>query len=425
MSLLTLTTLGQILNMAGDWPATPIHGVNFDSRAIKPGHVFLAMKGATTDGADYLAKAVELGAVAAITHRAVVGVDIPQLVVPNVLKALETWAHHTRAAYQGPVVAVGGGVGKTTTTALLKALLNAHAPIGSLNNHVGVPLTLARLPAGAPACVSEIGTNKVGEIAPLAKQVRPQVALITNVVEEHLEGLHDLETVRREELTVVEGLNPAGTLVVPEGLSLEGAGWQGKVLRFNPAAPLKVEILEPTPARVACTNAALAVVQALGITPDAAALARLAAVQPPKGRGQVALVGGVAVIDDSYNANPASVAAALVALQQRPVQRRVVVLGDMRELGAEEQRYHAELAPQLAFADGVVLVGPLMQTLVPLLPPEKLWGTYPNPDDFVPEDLAPRLHAGDAVLVKGSKSVTYVRHFAERLIAALAPQTQS
>jgi len=415
------------LGLGGHWPALPITGIHFDSREVQPGDLFLAMRGggAYTDGHAFIGDAAQRGAVAAIVTTPNASVSIPQLVVPNVQAALVALGQAARARFKGKVVAVGGGVGKTTTTALLKALLNAHAPEGSLNNHVGVPLTLARLPLSAPACICEVGTNHVGEIAPLAKQVRPDVALITNVVEEHLEGLHDLETVRREELAVVEGLNPAGTLVVPEGLSLEGAGWQGKVLRFNPAAPLKVEILEPTPARVACTNAALAVVQALGITPDAAALARLAAVQPPKGRGQVALVGGVTVIDDSYNANPASVAAALVALQQRPAQRRVVVLGAMRELGAEEQRYHAELAPQLAFADGVVLVGPLMQTLVPLLPPEKLWGTYPNPDDFVPEDLAPRLHAGDAVLVKGSKSVTYVRHFAERLIAALAPQTQS
>jgi UDP-N-acetylmuramoyl-tripeptide--D-alanyl-D-alanine ligase len=271
----------------------------------------------------------------------------------------------------------------------------------------------------AKACICEIGTNHVGEIAPLAKQVRPDVALITNVVEEHLEGLFDLETVRREELSVVQGLNPAGTLVVPEGLSLEGSGWQGKVLRFNPDAPMPLKIDEPTPARVACANAARAVLEALGIIPESTALARLAKLTPPKGRGQVSILNGVVLIDDSYNANPASVAAALIALKQRIARRRIVVLGDMRELGAEEVRYHADLASLLRFADGVVLVGPLMQTLVPLLPPEQLWGVCPNPDTFDPATLARRLQRGDAVLVKGSKSITYVRHMAERLKEAL------
>lgn len=396
-----------------------ITGLQFNSRAVGQGDLFLAMRGAKADGADFMATAAAQGAVAALTTRAVEGLDIPQFVVPDVQAALVQLGQAARTRYAGPLVGVGGGVGKTTTTAMLKALLNAHAPEGSLNNHVGVPLTLARLPRGAAACVSEIGTNHVGEIGPLAQQVRPQVALITNVVEEHLEGLGSLEAVRLEELAIVQGLPESGVLVVPDDLDITGSGWQGEVRRFNPAAPLQITIQEPTQARTACANAALAVLAALKITPDTTALARLAAVAPPEGRGQVHNVRGISVIDDSYNANPASMAAALGALHQRPATRRLAVLGDMRELGVEEVRFHTDLLPLLAGLDGVILVGPLMQHLAPLLPAAQLWGTFPNPDAFDPANLATRLQAGDAVLVKGSKSITFTRRHAARLLEAL------
>lgn len=419
MTLWTLQQIAAAVGVAAPVGEAVVTGVQFDSRAVQSGDLFLAMPGAKADGAEFIAAAAARGAAAALTNRAVAGVAISQLVVPDVQAALVALGQAARARFAGPVVAVGGSVGKTTTTAMLAALLQAHAPQGSLNNHVGVPLTLARLPHNAPACVSEVGTNHVGEIAPLARQVRPHVALITNVVEEHLEGLGSLEAVRLEELSLVQGLPPQGTLVVPADLDLSGSGWQGRVLRFNPAAPLAVTIQEPTPARVACANAALAVLAALEIIPDTAAFARLAAVAPPEGRGQVRVVRGVTVIDDSYNANPASMAAALQALQQRQASRRVAVLGDMRELGAEEVRFHTDLVPQLAGLAGVVLVGPLMQHLGPLLPPAQVWGAYPNPDDFDPASLAARLQPSDAVLVKGSKTITFTRRHALRLAAAL------
>jgi len=419
MTLWTLHEIAAAVGVAVPVGEAVVTGVQFDSRTIQPGDLFLAMPGAQADGADFIAAAAARGAVAAITNRVVAGVQIPQLVVPDVQAALVALGQAARARFAGPVVAVGGSVGKTTTTAMLAALLKAHAPQGSLNNHVGVPLTLARLPSTAAACVSEIGTNHVGEIAPLAKQVRPQVALITNVVEEHLAGLGSLEAVRLEELSIVQGLAPEGILVVPTDLDISGSGWQGTVQRYNPAAPLRVEIQEPTPARLACANAALAVLAALSITPDAAALARLAAVAPPPGRGQVYQVRGITIIDDSYNANPASMQAALQALQQRPAQRRVAVLGDMRELGPEEVRFHTELAPHVAGFAGVVLVGPLMQHLGPLLPPQQVWGTYANPDDFNPATLATQLRPGDAVVVKGSKSITFTRQHAAHLVQAL------
>jgi UDP-N-acetylmuramoyl-tripeptide--D-alanyl-D-alanine ligase len=419
LPLWNLHEITTVLGLPAPEANVALGGVEFDSRAVKPGDLFLAMPGAKADGAEFIRAAEKNGAVVALSARVVAGVKIPQLVVPDVQAALVALGQAARQRFAGPVVGVGGSVGKTTTTAMLKALLNAHAPMGSLNNHVGVPLTLARLPREAAACVSEIGTNHVGEIAPLAKQVRPQVALITNVVEEHLEGLGSLEAVRLEELGIVQGLPEYGMLIAPEDLEITGSGWQGEVRRFNPAAQLQVEIQEPTLARTACANAALAVVAALNITPDAAALARLAAVAPPEGRGQVQQVHGITVIDDSYNANPASLAAALGALHARPATRRIAVLGDMRELGVEEVRFHTDLAPLLAGLEGVILLGPLMQHLAPLLPAAQLWGTFPNPDDFAPAALATRLHTGDAVLVKGSKSITFMRRHAPRLLEAL------
>lgn len=419
MSLWQLADIASALGLPAPAQDVTMTGVQFDSRAVNQGDLFLAMKGAKADGADYMGVAEKNGAVAALTTRAVAGVSIPQLVVPDVQAALVTLGQAARARFTGSVVAVGGSVGKTTTTAMLKALLKAHAPEGSLNNHVGVPLTLARLPRHAAACISEVGTNAVGEIAPLAQQVRPQVALITNVVEEHLEGLGSLEAVRLEELAIVQGLPTDGTLVVPEDLDLAGSGWVGKVRRFNPAAPLAVAIQEPTYARIACANAALAVLAALGLTPDAEALTRLAGVAPPVGRGQVAMAKGVTVIDDSYNANPASMDAALQALLQRPATRRVAVLGDMRELGADEVRFHTDLAPLLTSLDGVILVGPLMQHLLPHLRAGQCWGSFANPDDFNPAAFIAQLKAGDAVLVKGSKSITFTRRIAPRVMEAL------
>ncbi len=419
MTLWHLSAIASALGLPAPASEVAIDGLQFDSRAVTPGDIFLAMRGAHSDGADYLQTAAQNGAVAALTTRAVPHVNIPQLVVPDVLAALVMLGQAARQRYTGPVVGVGGSVGKTTTTAMLAALLNAHAPLGSLNNHVGVPLTLARLPPAALACISEIGTNHVGEIAPLAKQVRPHVALITNVVEEHLEGLGSLEAVRLEELSIVQGLAPDGILVVPEDLDIAGSGWHGQVQRFNPKAALNIHIIEPTPARIACANAALAVLAALKIMPDANGLARLANVAPPIGRGQVQVVQGVTVIDDSYNANPASLAAALTALHQRPATRRIAVLGDMRELGHAEVKFHTDLAPQLEGLAGVVLVGPLMQHLAPLLPATQLWGAFPNPDDFNPAALATQLRTGDAVLIKGSKSITFTRQHAPRLLSAL------
>jgi UDP-N-acetylmuramoyl-tripeptide--D-alanyl-D-alanine ligase len=419
LPLWTLHEITTVLGLPAPEANVALGGVEFDSRAVKPGDLFLAMPGAKADGAEFIRAAEKNGAVVALSARVVAGVKIPQLVVPDVQAALVALGQAARQRFAGPVVGVGGSVGKTTTTAMIKALLNAHAPMGSLNNHVGVPLTLARLPRNAAACVSEIGTNHVGEIAPLAKQVRPDVALITNVVEEHLEGLGSLEAVRLEELTIVQGLPENGLLVVPDDLEITGSGWHGTVRRFNPAAPLQIAIQEPTLARIACANAALAVLAALNIVPEAAALARLAAVAPPEGRGQVQQVRGIAVIDDSYNANPASLVAALGALRQRPAMRRIAVLGDMRELGVEEVRFHTDLVPLVAGLEGVILVGPLMQHLAPLLPAAQLWGAFPNPDDFVPATLALRLHTGDVVLVKGSKSITFTRRHAPRLLEAL------
>jgi UDP-N-acetylmuramoyl-tripeptide--D-alanyl-D-alanine ligase len=411
--LWTLKALAPACWAQGDFPDVAISGIQFDSRAVKAGDLFLAMPGSNVDGHTFVALAAEKGAVAALVREVQAGAPIPQLVVPHVQRALEQIGAAARARYKGHVVAVGGSVGKTTTTAMLAALLNAHAPLGSLNNHVGVPLTMARLPEKASAFVAEIGTNKVGEIAPLAKTVRPYVALITNVVEEHLEGLGSLEAVRLEEVSIAQGLQPNGILVAPEGLSLEGSSWQGKVVRFNPATPIDMDFQEKTIARMACLNGALAVLNVLGITPDAAALGRLAALQPVVGRGQVIEAAGVTLIDDSYNANPASMAAGLQAFQTRVVKGRKFAI--LRELGAGEADFHKALAPQVEGLTGVVLLGPLMGHLKPLLPPQQLLAHYPNPDDFLAEDFAKTLKAGDAVLVKGSKSITFVRHIVQRL----------
>ncbi|MFZ2586979.1 MAG: UDP-N-acetylmuramoyl-tripeptide--D-alanyl-D-alanine ligase, partial [Alphaproteobacteria bacterium] len=335
---MSLWTLGEIVDAVGvgmDWKNMPVGSVHTDSREVAAGGLFVALKGETQHGNDFVPDALRRGAGVVVSDRVIEGLPVPNVVVPDTYEAFCKLAKAARGRFTGPVVAITGSAGKTTTKELMAGMLQAHAPVGSFNNHVGVPLTLCRLSRDAKAYVAEIGMNHTGEIAPLARMVRPQVAVVTNVFPVHVEGVGSVEGIRVEKLSIAEGLAAAGTLVVPEGLSLEGVRTDINIVRFNPAAPLPVAMVEPTPARVACANAALAAVRVLGMeTPEV--LARLAAAPVAVGRGTVEVLGGITLIDDSYNANPASMAAALEALRARPCTgRRLAILGDMKELGVE------------------------------------------------------------------------------------------
>ncbi|MET4386467.1 UDP-N-acetylmuramoyl-tripeptide--D-alanyl-D-alanine ligase [Bradyrhizobium sp. F1.4.3] len=449
----TVAEVARALVVAGSFPDTPIDFVTQDSRLVKPGSLFVALSGTPSggfisafasarDGWEFADKAEASGAVAMIVPHEIAGIGIPQIVVKDTLiDGLWGLARAARARFNGPVIGLTGSAGKTSTKEFLAAYPNAYASPSSFNNFWGVPLTLCNARPDASLWVVEMGMNQTGEIARLSELTRPTVALVVNVQPVHLEKLGSLEAIRREKVSIALGLPEGGVLVLPAGI--KASEWKGKVVRFGENAEVhevahaphgeswqvvaaigKKEIafsLTPgAPHRVQNALAALASIHAAKL--DAATLAiKLDRVGIMTGRGVEQVVGGVTVIDDSFNGNPASIAAALQSLQARHMTggRRIAVLGDMLELGGDAPGYHTGLAAHLAGIDGVYCVGPLMRGLYDLLPAGKGLGWHDDPATLGPSDVAALLKAGDVVVVKGSKKMFWVNKFVPGLVAAL------
>ena len=424
---------------ASGWTAS---GVSIDTRALAPGDLFVALSD-RRDGHDFVAAALDKGAAAAMVSRLPDGVpaDAPLLMVDDVLAGLTALGAAGRARSGARVVAVTGSAGKTSAKEMLRAALGegAHAAERSFNNHWGVPLTLARLPSGAEAAVVEIGMNAPGEIAPLSRLARPHVALITTVGPAHLAAFGSVEGIAREKASIAQGLEEGGALVLPADLDvtpiLRRGACGARVVAFGEAPDADLRLIDPggggAPARLALEGAtvevalavpgrhhlmnalgALAVVRALGREVADAARA-LGAWRPPPGRGtREALAlpcGEVTLIDDAFNANPASVSAALAVLAAAPG-RRVAVLGDMLELGRAEVALHAALAgdPGLRGVDVVHTLGPLMRALHEALP-EGRRGLWAPDAEAMAAALPATLREGDTVMVKGSKAIGAAR----------------
>ncbi|KRQ04282.1 UDP-N-acetylmuramoyl-tripeptide--D-alanyl-D-alanine ligase [Bradyrhizobium manausense] len=451
--LWTVAEVARALGATGSFPDTPIDFVTQDSRVVKPGSLFVALSGTPSggfisafasarDGWEFADKAEASGAVAMIVPHEIAGISVPQIVVKDTLiDGLWGLARAARARFNGPVIGLTGSAGKTSTKEFLAAYPNAYASPSSFNNFWGVPLTLCNAKADASLWVVEMGMNQPGEIARLSELTRPTVALVVNVQPVHLEKLGSLDAIRREKVSIALGLPDDGVLVLPAGL--KAAEWKGKVVRFGEHAEVhevkhaphgeswqvvaaigKKEIafsLTPgAPHRVQNALAALASVHAAHL--DVATLAiKLDRVGIMTGRGVEQAVGGVTVIDDSFNGNPASVAAALQSLQARNVTggRRIAVLGDMLELGDDAPRYHTALASHLQGIDGIYCVGPLMRHLYDTLPSGKGLGWHDDPATLKPSEVASLLKAGDVVVVKGSKKMFWVNKFVPGLVAAL------
>ncbi|MFN4192307.1 MAG: UDP-N-acetylmuramoyl-tripeptide--D-alanyl-D-alanine ligase [Tabrizicola sp.] len=435
-----------------DWQAS---GVSIDTRTLQPGELFVALKD-VRDGHDFVAQALEKGAAAALVSRIPDGVDAgaPLLIVPDVLAALTALGAAARARTLAKVVGVTGSVGKTSTKEMLRKVLagqgRTHAAEASYNNHWGVPLTLARMPAETDFAVIEIGMNHPGEIAPLARLADPDVAMVTTVAAAHLEAFDSIEDIAREKAAIFEGLRPGGVAVFnadiatapilrdkalavaarPVGFG-EGAGadWRMTEARITEdatvcraqrnGAPLLFKV--SAPGRHFALNAlgALAVAEALGADPTIAAhdLGRWA---PPPGRGQrERIVLDVVdetffdLIDDAFNANPASMAAALdVLIAAKPTDgigrvgggRRIAILGDMLELGPTEAELHAAIArhPGLAAVSVIHCVGPRMRELHAALPRAQRGEWVETAAEIAPRARS-LIDAGDILLVKGSK----------------------
>ena len=436
---------------AADGP--DIGGICIDSRRLAGGDLFVALAGdpgprftATSrsdrDGHDFIDDAVAKGAAAVLAHRPG-DYRAPTLLVEDTLDGLWDIGAAARRRLSAPVVAVTGSSGKTTFKSFAAAALGAFATDGSLNNHIGVPLSLARAPRNANGAVCEIGTNHPGEIAPLSKLVAPHVAVVLNVHPAHIENFGALEAIRREKASIAEGLGDDGVLVhaadvaadcdgrrVTFGGADEDAdvrlaglrrGREGSVAVLDTAGG-RVEA--PVPAggvhRARSVAALAAVLLALDVPLDA--LERLAALEVPRGRGNVVEAGGVALVDESYNANPESMKATLDAFAASPERqggRRIAVLGDMLELGADAVRHHRQLAAHCEGLHGVFCVGSRMRALHDALVPRLRLGHAEEADAAFVARCARTLEVGDRVLVKGSNGTFWAKGFVAALTAAL------
>jgi UDP-N-acetylmuramoyl-tripeptide--D-alanyl-D-alanine ligase len=427
-------------------PATPVSGFSIDSRSLSPGEGFIAIRGDNRDGHVFVGNALEAGGACAIVEEAYPVGDEPKLVrVIDTFDALNDLGRAARArAERAVVIAVTGSVGKTGTKEALRVALSpsgtVHASSKSYNNHWGVPLTLANMSRVVAYGVFEIGMNHAGEIDVLTRLVRPQIAIVTTVAPVHLGFFKSVEDIADAKAEIFHGLEPGGTAVINrdnphyERLAARARAQGAEIVSFGEdesadarlvacdlgpdGSKVSADILGDTvtyrlgaPGRhvVQNTLAVLAAVKLAGADLAKAADA-LGAVRPQAGRGQRLVIetkaGPVALIDESYNANPASMRAALSTLGLTPrstYNRRVAVLGDMLELGDEGAKLHRELAEAVdaAGVDVVFACGELMASLFQALPHARR-GAYAETS----EELAPKLlegvRPGDIVMVKGS-----------------------
>ncbi len=430
-----------------------VSGVAFDSREVGEGDLFIALKGDTTDGHRFVAGAFDRGAAGAIVSQAV---DAPHVLVDDTSKALDALARGARSRMRGKVVGVTGSVGKTGTKEAIAQALGRDHPDGvhrslkSYNNHVGVPLSLARMQRSTRFGIFEMGMNHEGELAALTRLVRPDVAVVTAIAPAHIEYFGSEEAIADAKAEIFEGLNGAGTAVIPYDsphrarLTAKAERHAARILTFGmgngadvravetataasggtlvtarlPEAELCFTVSAPGEHWVSNALAVLAVVEALGADLAQAGLA-LAEMPGLPGRGARARIrvgdGQALLIDESYNANPLSMAATLKALGRESASRRIAVLGAMRELGAAGEAMHAALAGPIAAAgvDYAILVGPEMDALAKSLEPRSMFAHVADAEAAAAL-LERTARAGDAILVKGSNSVGL-----SRVIAAM------
>ena len=420
-----------------------ITGISIDTRTIRPGELFFAIKGERTDGHDYVDQAFSAGAAFAVVGREFRGDTTgPFIRARDTLEALNDLGRAGRARSRARIVAVTGSVGKTGTKEMLRLMLErlgrVHASDKSYNNHWGVPLSLARLPRDAAYAVFEIGMNHAGEITPLTKMVRPHAAIITTVAPVHMAFFREVEEIAEAKAEIFRGLEPSGTAIVNRDnefsrLLAERARENGaaRVLSFGKAdeadarlislsaeqngSSIEADILgEHLTYRIGAPGehlamnslAALAAVKALGgdVGRAAAALTEFGA---PAGRGAQSeheISGGAfRLIDESYNANPASMAAALAVLGAAAKGRKIAVLGDMLELGAASGEMHRGLAGpiEVAGVDRVFCCGADMRGLYEILPAARR-GTWAVDSAALKDDVLSAVRPGDTVMVKGS-----------------------
>jgi len=433
-----------------------ISGISIDSRSLQPGDAFFAIKGEAMDGHDFATAAIKAGAGVLVVAEGKLPslgrLTAPIIVVEDVLAALEKLGVAARARSEAKIIAVTGSAGKTTTKEALRHVLSAvgkvHASAQSFNNHWGVPLTLARMPVDCDYAVFEIGMNHPDEIRPLVKMVRPHVAIITMIAAAHLGFFRNLDEIAKAKAEIFEGLEPEGAAI----LNRDDARWKlldkmahaagvEHVDGFGENARSTFRLVKcelhadhsditarisghevtariGAPGRHMVQNvlAVLGAAQLVGADLDRVALA-LADLSAERGRGKRHVLrhsgGPITLIDESYNANPASMGAAMALLNATPVTgegRRIAVLGDMLELGDHSAKLHAALA-DLIVGSGtqtVFLGGPEMRALADALPGEIKTEYRAGVEELKPVLLA-ALKPGDVVMIKSSKGIGFAK----------------
>jgi UDP-N-acetylmuramoyl-tripeptide--D-alanyl-D-alanine ligase len=464
-----LWTIDELVKVTGgrlqNAVAKDFSGLSIDTRTLKTNEIFIALKGDRYDAHDFVQAAFKAGASLA-TVRADRSAHLPQgpyLIVDDVEEALRKLGIARRAEVKAKIVAVTGSVGKTTTKEMLRLALapsgRTHASVASFNNHWGVPLTLARMPRDTEFGVFEIGMNHAGEIAPLVKMVRPHIAIVTTIAPVHLEFFKDIEGIAEAKAEIFTGLEKNGVAIINIDneqaplLIKRAAGHKARIVTFGekPEADARLlqAVLHPAyshihasifgteiaykigmPGRHIAQNSLAVLVACHELGADLA-LASLSLSKMQAGRGRGARLelplgeaGQFTLVDESYNANPTSMRAALALLgASKPERggRRIAVLGDMLELGEASGDHHADLSEAVLTAriDRVFLVGPLMEKLWRGLPID-LRGAYALSSAEIEQPLIEAIRPGDVVMIKGSLG-TKMGPVVESLITRFGP----
>ena len=433
--MLQLSQLRAWLGLPDEGPSGTVLGFSIDSRSVKAGELFLAIRGPSNDGHDYVPEALAKGALAAVVRSDYRGAGM-LLRVADTSAALGQLAARARKQWGGTVIAVTGSSGKTTTKDTIAALLEDFLPVaksqGNLNNEYGLPLSLLRIPGQIRTAVVEVGINAVGEMSRLAEIAAPDVSVVTNVGTAHVGNFASVDEIAVEKGRLVEALVPAGTAVLnadDDRVAAFCAKHSGPVVTYgiDGSADLRahdIELLGADGARFRLNGhpmhsplagrhnvynvmAAAATATVLGIGPER--LARpLSLLRPSVMRGSISRIGGITLIDDCYNANPPAVEAMLEVLRGTPAARRIAVLGEMRELGCRSQELHRRVGEAVGRA-GIDHLVAVTGDAAEIAAASGIPSEFHASPEAAGSALAGLLRQGDAVLFKASRGVQLER----------------
>jgi len=444
---LPLSRIAEFLSSAGEFDHKALAvGYSIDSRTIRPGELFFAVKGDRLDGHDFVEQALDKGAIGAVVRKDALArypVKTQLLAVDDTLVALQTLGSAVRRLWGKPLIGVTGSTGKTTTKDAIAHVLSTRFRVlkseGNFNNHFGLPLMLLKLESGHDVAVIEMGMSHAGEITALAKIAHPEIGVVTNVAPVHLEFFHSIAEIARAKYELIASLPHQGTAVLnadDEYVSQFGRDFKGKVVMYgaSAAADVRAENLElrgaegstfdvvASSCRVRATlplvgshnvyNALAAVAVGLerGLTPSET-VAALATLAPADKRGQVVKLGNITVINDCYNSNPRALLAMISALLAMPAKRRIVVAGEMLELGPSGEQLHRDCGQQMAERgiDFLLGVRGLARHMVDAAQKGGMRAEFVSTPEEAGEWLAHETRDGDAVLMKASRGVKLER----------------